>query len=674
MDRRESRQTADRHTGGVESAPRTREQPPATGTVREVGTGPRWVGPVATLVTVLPVWVAVVRAGTSGLFPYSDAATTVLRAQDVFSGPFPLAGMPAAAGSIDSFQVYFPGAWQLYLIALPVRVLGVVWGPLVAMGLINTVWIVLACWAMFRRLRIVEALTGVLLVAMLLWSFGSGFLISPIPMQMVVVPTVLLVIAAWSVADGDIVALPVLALVANYLWLGHLVLVLVVPAVTLCAIVGAVISYRAGPVPATARRSVVAAVLITAIMWIPPVLQQLTVSPGNLRGLVGGAAGERATLGSWGTSVHYLVELITRPWFWLRGTVDDPPYLYLRDDPHVTPGLSLRDLILGVLVLGVLAALFVAARRRRDHTGSWLVVVAVVALGSALVTIHAAPTALGPVREYIWSAWVIAMFVWLAVVVNLLRALRGRHQRHAVWPLFGAIVVFGALDVPTASFGYGTDARQNRVVDEMLDQVVPQLEGRGTFQMQISGIQDSVFGDALVLGARDAGVAYCFPARALRPDGSRPACPDSVTAAVRVRVTDDEAATAAGEVLFRQHLLSPADRAELARLDGAVTDWLAATPDPQLSRRAERRVQEHLGSTVSDPLGWWLGADAGEPARWVDSNEFRLLVRLWYDTAQPGRGGLFADSPVTDDQWRRWITLTDRDRWLVVTEVPATGR
>lgn len=515
---------------------------------------------------------------------------------------------------------------------------------------------------------------GTALIAVLLWSFGSGFLISPIPMQMVIVPTVLLLVASWVVADGDLVALPILALVANYLWLGHLVEVLIVPAVVLSGLAGAFVAVRRSSGRRSAdparwrrdRRHMAVAAGITVAMWIPPLIQQLTSRPGNLRLLVESAGSERDTLGSWGTAVHYTTDLVSRPWFWFRGTVEDPPYLHLREGPFLTPGLSLRDLVAALVIVAVLVTLGLAARRRGDRTGGWLVIVAGVALVAGVVTVHSAPTELGPVRKYAWSSWVIAMFVWLAIGVNLVRLGGHRLRRFTLAPLAGAVVVFTALNLPTAPYGYGTDGRRDTVIDEMNTRVVAALTGTGTVRMQIHGIQDRMFGDALVLAMRDADIGTCFPAVSRRGDGSRPACPDDVATTVTVRVTDSPEDPTA-DVLFSRALLDQAEQDELAGLRAEVTDWLASTDRVRLSPAAAERLGHPGAPDVADLLGDLSGDDGPAPSRLIDDEGFVVLVRLWYGAAKPTTEPLFAEGGPDAARWRRWITLADMDQTVMVT-------
>lgn len=70
-------------------------------------------GLAAIIVSVVPIWVAAMRAGLAGLSPAGDAAVTVLRARAVLTTDPPLVGMVAAGASSSDQLVHFPGAWQL---------------------------------------------------------------------------------------------------------------------------------------------------------------------------------------------------------------------------------------------------------------------------------------------------------------------------------------------------------------------------------------------------------------------------------------------------------------------------------------------------------------------------------------------------------------------------------
>jgi hypothetical protein len=123
--------------------------------------------------------------------------------------------MWSAGSSWSGHQIHFPGAIQLYLLAAPVHLLGNTWGPLIGMAAINSAWILFAGWLLARRLGTAEALLGIGFLTMLVWSVGSELLVDATPMNMLAIPFALFLIAVWCVADGDLVALPILVGIAN---------------------------------------------------------------------------------------------------------------------------------------------------------------------------------------------------------------------------------------------------------------------------------------------------------------------------------------------------------------------------------------------------------------------------------------------------------------------------
>ncbi len=640
----------------------------------------RRLGWAALVVVVVPVWVAVVRAGVGGLYPYADGAETVLRALDVFDGPFPLAGMSAAGGSQGGTDVYFPGAWQLYVIALPTRVLGTVWGPLVAMGILNTLWIVLAGWLLLRRLRPVEALVGIGFLATFVWSVGSGFLITPIPMEMVLVPTATLLIAVWAVADGDPVAAPVLALVANFLWLDHLVLVVTVPVLVACAVVGSILWFRRerhegeASVPRRRRmwRGVIVAGAITVVMWIPTIVQQLTVRPGNLWQLFANVGAERPVTATWWSAAHDTMSVIGRPPFWFRGSLDNPDFAKRPTGWYVGPHLTLHDLVLWVVVVGALVGLGIVAHRRRDRTGLWLLIVAGVAVAVSVVTTRSAPNylSIGPPMGYIRASWAVAMFVWFAVVVNLVRLARGRMVWAAAGPALVLVVVCTVANLPVAADGYGTDARTNRIVDEINRTVPGRLAGRGTFELAATSFRAHVFSAALALRLTEAGVPTCYRSEWLLSDGSRAACPADTAGTLVVEVDSDTAHARAGEMVFSGSFLTDREREEVAGLDETLARWLASVDRIVLSSAAEAEFDHLLADDAepvfAEPFRRVLDARGDRVEALLGDPAFVAVVAAWYTTRGVDDPPLFSDAPLSATQWRRWMKLRDLDRSVTV--------
>lgn len=643
---------------------------------------PRWFAPAAIIVAILPIWVAAIRDGARGIFPTADAAATIIRARDVFGGPFPLVGMPAAAATTDGLQSYFPGAWQLYVLAVPTQWFGVVWGPPLAMALLNTAWVVLAGWLLLRRLPPTEALVGITLLATLLWSIGSGFLVTPVPMDMVIIPTALFLIAVWSAADGDLAAVPVLALVANFLWLDHLVLVVTVPLVGLCAPIGLWLCARRmtrlepdgrADRRRRIRRSLIGAGAITAVMWAPTVIQQFTTSPGNLRVLTASLGADRPSVGSWSTAVHNVASVVVRPPFWLRGTVDSPPFLDRPLGGKVLGNLALIDVVAGSVVVAGMVALAVAAYRRDDRTGMWLLIVASAALVAGAISTHSAPSYFGPPTGYLRSLWPTAMFVWFALAVNLIRLLRPRVKWSLLRPsaviVCGVvIVVLTALNLPSTN-GEG-ERRLQAVVKDAGESVVARFNGDEPVELVTAiEFQSHAIGAAIALKLAQADVPYCVPKYDLSSNGGLlRACPIGANRVLDVVVTADPNRSTNGDELVRESLLDTSDRTELARLNRAVDDWLASHEHLSLSEHAAHRMTSWLTAAQQRQVQALLRPADGDLTPLASDDVFHAIIRLWYDAHAGEPSALFADSPLQADQWRRWLDLTERDRTLIISE------
>lgn len=638
---------------------------------------PGWLRPAAVIVSIIPIWSAVIVDGLRGTFPYADAATTVNRARDVFGGAFPLVGMPAAAATSAGYQAYFPGAWQLYVVAVPTQLFGDVWGPPVAMALLNSLWVALAGWLLFRRLRTAEALVGMALLAVLLWSLGSGFLVTPVPMDMVVIPMALFLIAVWAVADGDVVAIPVLAVVANFLWLDHLVLVVTIPLVGSCALIGLWAWMRRirNDDPdgrllrrRRLRRALVGAALITVIMWIPPLIQQVTTHPGNLRVLIASAGVDRPSIGSWPTAIHNVVSVVVRPPFWFRGTLDDPSFLRAPVGTKLIDELDVLDACAGAVLVGAMVLLGLMARRRHDRSGLWLLIVAGAALVLAVVSTQSAPSYFGPPTGYLRSLWPTAMFVWFALVVNGVRAVGPRWHRALVAPAAVVVVLFTALNVvPVHVAG---EQRRQAVVAEMNASVLAHVRGARMVELSSEvGFATHDMSAALALALRSAGVPYCVPRR--EADGierlhiCRSDHPDRV---VTVAVTARPHREGAGEVLVRASLLDDDEQAELARLSRRVEAWLDRQDRLRVTAAAMRRLQAEPDSTVKRQVLGLLGS--GTPAGEVSPTDtrFRGIVGYWYASNIDDPAPLFPNSPLDRHEWQRWLDLSGRNLTLVVTE------
>lgn len=638
---------------------------------------------VAGVATILPVWVAVFRVGMRHLIPVGDTAIMALRAPDVVSGDFPLIGMPASSASSAEQIVHFPGAWQLYWLAIPVKVLGATWGTVVAMGALNTIWIVLVIWLLCRNLEVTAALWSIACVGVFVWSIGAGMLIDSWPLRMVLVPFLCVVVAAWCTAAGDRVALVVLAVAANYALLDHLVLALAVPVVAVAGCVGLVIGHvrdnRADPDgrPGRRRRFATAVGLaggVTFVMWLPALIEQATHSPGNLRLLITGAEGGPNAIHSVSDGVHVVASLIGRPPFWLRGTLEDPTFYRAHHTGFVTGSMTWLDLTVVVFGVVVFAVLAVLALRARDRVGLALLGISATATIGSVATVYLAPGTTAVVPQYLYSVWVTAMFAWLAVFVNVIRRTDLASTPALAAGALGAAVVFGVLNLPTSHTGYTTRTEENLIARQMSASVIEHVDGAGPVGVTLENTfeQNANFLSALLVELRDHDIAFCYPTPNTSlydfiPDcGSTPATTPRTT----IILADKAASTPpAGEMVFRGPIFPQQADASDTALDRRIRRWLERRSTLQLTDAARRPF---LGPMIPAFLQGQVQAlepQGGNLGHLVDDPAFQRMIITWWQRADARNAPLFAGQPVSPAELYEWAEDRYRsDLVLWVTE------
>lgn len=627
----------------------------------------------ASALAIVPIWVAALQAGFQHIVPTSDAALVVLRARDVFSGHPPLAGMLAAGASSSTLEVHFPGAIQLYLLAVPVRVFGNVWGTVLGMAAINTVWVVLLCRILWRRLSPAGVLLGIAFVTVFAWSIGGGYLITPIPMYMVMIPFLLFLFAVWSVADGDLASIPVVAVVANYLFLDHLVLVLLVPVIGLCAPIGLLVwmreRRRSDPDGHQARlrrlrNRTLTAVGITAVMWLPTVIQQLTTSPGNLRLLIASAGADRSSLGSWSYAVHVVIGVLARPPFWLRGSMERPGFMYPPTSSPVVGFVSVIDTFALVVFVAILIACGVLAIRRKDRQSIVLLGVAIVAIGVSIPNIFMAPDALG-ILGYTESLWCIAAFTWFAIATVLIRLLPRPDDPRVLWSLAAVCLVMVVLNLPTSS-RYGGDPRISHAAATMNRVVVPKVKNRGMLYVPYSlGFENHTYGTAMLLALATAHVDFCVDRLNTQQLGHWRYCDGTQTTKLSVVVVKGHGPTKKGELL-NLSLLTPAQRHERSKLRRRVATWLASQHQLTMSSKARKTLHKLGEADVDKKVNSLLSPDDGDFSALADNPDFPGVVLLGGSPHDQRNASALIQAGTFGYDLARWAQLEQMNKSLVV--------
>jgi hypothetical protein len=230
---------------------------------------------------------AIAQAITVGnsYYPYSDWGGMELFVRDIGHHPV-LVGLYSRDGWSH------PGPIIFYLLAIPYRLtgsssVGLQLGALI----INGAAIVGMALVARRRGGTPLLLCTLLGVGLLVRTLGPDFVRDPWVCYVTVIPFGLMVLLSWAMACGETWALPVGAALTSYLVQSHVeYLALAFPLLVwgaVCLVWLAVRRKRsggamAGPEPRAVVRAGVISVVITAVLWVPPVIDELINNPGNL--------------------------------------------------------------------------------------------------------------------------------------------------------------------------------------------------------------------------------------------------------------------------------------------------------------------------------------------------------------------------------------------------------
>jgi hypothetical protein len=238
------------------------------------------VGILVVLVMV-PLVVTLISLVGTHWHPTSDNALEVLRIRDVGGRHTPLTGVQSRLGWDH------PGPALFWLLA-PFRWVAGDTGILVGVACINGAAIVTALLLARRRagLRFVVVLSVAMLV--LARAQGATLLIDPWNPWVAVLPFLAYMVLAWCVADRDVVALPALVAVGSFLVQTHVGYTPLVVGAGATAVALSFLRRKDEPTRGhvEVRKYAVIAGVVAVVMWLAPLIQQFTGSPGNLGEIV----------------------------------------------------------------------------------------------------------------------------------------------------------------------------------------------------------------------------------------------------------------------------------------------------------------------------------------------------------------------------------------------------
>jgi hypothetical protein len=240
----------------------------------------------ATVLLAVPLFVALIALLHPRWYPLLDMAWTEMRIRDVWSSHPPLLGL---AGRIGPFghQGSHPGPLSFYALWPFYQLFGATsWAMEAASVALHVVAIGVILWIANRRGGLALALGVTAVLAILLRGLGAALLTQPWNPYMPVLWWVVFLLAVWSVFCDDLALLPLAALAGSFCAqteVAYLGLTIGLGGLAV-AIVG-IRTYVHRKNRDVLRRAAVwclAAAAIAVVIWIPPVVEQLTTSRGNL--------------------------------------------------------------------------------------------------------------------------------------------------------------------------------------------------------------------------------------------------------------------------------------------------------------------------------------------------------------------------------------------------------
>lgn len=413
---------------------------------------------VAVVVAVVPIVVAAARAVLDHWLPISDNGVTVVRTLDVFSDHFPLLGYGSSVSMVLPRMVNHPGPLQFILLAPFARILGPAAGLAIGTATMNVASLVIVGWAARRRAGTTGGLVALLVGALLAWSMGSALLVDPWGPHALILPLYACCVLAWAIADGDMALLPLAVGCASFAAQTHLSVVYLGPGLlAVAAVWGGIRVGRA------AVRWIVVAALVAVVVWLPPIIEQLTTPVGNMTRLVqeaqhppGGLIGPR-------NAARVTAAVVGSPPFWLRDSMTTtlrPPGGSLAGTATSVDALHVSSFTVAVLEIGVVVALLgvivLLARRRRDGHVVTLGIIAAVALVLGWYTTAQITTLVVGVSSHTFRIlWSVGAFVTFAVVLGALRALGAGATRIVVPVATAGILVVSVATLPAAASSGG---------------------------------------------------------------------------------------------------------------------------------------------------------------------------------------------------------------------------
>ena len=543
----------------------------------------------------LPVAMAIGRALADGWFPVGDQALIAIRARDVLTEHHPFLGTAASVTFGSTDLTNHPGPLLFDVAALPVRLFGSGAGLVVAIGMVNLGAGLLAITAAARTGGRVAALLTTGGLCALVWSAGNQVLIDPYNPTVSMIPFFSVLVLAWSVIDGDRLAVPALVVIGSFCAQTNLAYVITtVPAVVGALAIHVVRRRHRRPAGDLIRLALVPGLVV----WSQPIIEQLAHGrDGNMARLLRSAGRVEPGLGAADGTRRAASVLSLWPG-WGRGHFDGYGTLDI--------GPSLVGSVVSLLVLlAVLIGLGILVRRRLDdRTTATLsfAAAAIVALGwLAAIRVPLSPI-YGFNADYVRWLWPIGVVVGVAVLLACWRLLAAVARPRIPLAVGAGLVLVAAVVAALPDGRSNAGARQldraRPTAEKLRWATIPQLPAGGvTFDPRPPDYP--VFGFGLLAAMQEAGIDFFVDdAIGLRQFGADRATPSANRPPILTVDVGFEAVDAVDPLACASTL----DSTELGELDADRDALVAALARPgfELTDAGQR----YATSPFAPP---WLG-------------------------------------------------------------------
>lgn len=622
---------------------------PPTYRLRDLDRRGRALALLAALLLVVPIGASLLRAVDQGWVPSNDEAQIVLRARDVLSADPPLVGQPSTAGAYaEDHPARHPGPIEFYLLAVPVRALGTVWGTLLTVAAITAASVWLTAWSAFRRAGPAVGLGAVVLVAAVTWSTGTAVLTDPISSNVGGYPLLAGTALAWALWGDDRRLWPLAVGVWSFTAQQHLAVLGPAGVVVAWGTLAAVVTTARARQVRESLRWAVASVVVGVVCWLPPLVDQV-VGDGNLAYILGfSREGERGSLGLV-AGVRATARALGFPPLFLRRDFDGGDLVAPLSSAAVVGA------VVGLAAAVVVAVTAAARVRRGPPAPDARARLALVGTGLVLAAAGVVTTANVPdsaeqlrINFYRWT-WPVAVAVWGAVAWAVAEVVAARVPARPRWvPRVVPLVVLAlvAVVVGGAATGDGVSDRRRddlafRFEAEAADAVLAAIDRDRSVHVATRG--QAAFlavSPALVLALEDAGVD-------VRLETSEADLVDEAQRAGygphRLELDDDPGARVY-VVTGRWPLLEVPGEvvAEVdlgARVDELIAEVLADVDGPFVPGPDAAEVRESFGPDLQEYLDFVLPLFETDPA-------LALRGTLGVDVV---RAGYFASPSLDDD-------------------------